>query len=374
MNRTDREPSSPSRVVLVGMMGVGKTRVGEALAERLGATFRDSDQVIEARQEQAIASIFEKRGEAAFRDLERDVIEQLLKEPGDWVLALGGGAVLDEATRKELVASGLLVVWLQAPADELARQTGGDSRPLLAGLDEAQRAERLGALLEERAPFYAAVSNAVVLGGTREAAESAEEIGELLLGEGVVTVDLGEARSYEVRVGAGILARLGAILRELGAPAGRIGVVTDPNVLDLWTEEALRSLAEQGMQPVLAVLPPGESGKRLTEVERVADLFTEGGLDRGSWIVGIGGGAVTDVAGFVAATFRRGIPWVACPTTLLGMVDASVGGKTGVNLGSSKNQVGAFHQPRAVLADVRTLRSLPAREVRSGFGEVVKAA
>ena len=141
-----------------------------------------------------------------------------------------------------------------------------------------------------------------------------------------------------------------------------------------YLEPAARSLREAGLDPMPIVIPPGEASKTLLQAARLYDGFLAAGLDRGSVVVALGGGVVTDLAGFAAATYMRGVAWVAVPTTLLAQVDAGVGGKTGVDLKGGKNLVGAFHQPAAVLADVATLATLPDEELRTGLAEVVKHA
>jgi len=186
----------------------------------------------------------------------------------------------------------------------------------------------------------------------------------------VVNVSLGK-RSYEIRIGSGLIRRLGAGCAEL-----RLGqacaVITDRNVAPLYAEKALASLRGAGFAPRLIVVPAGEKAKALKSVENCYHLLAAQRLERGSFVVALGGGVVGDLAGFVAASYLRGIPFVQVPTTLLGQVDSSVGGKVGVNLPAGKNLVGAFHQPRLVLCDLDTLETLPDREYRAGLAEVIK--
>lgn len=186
----------------------------------------------------------------------------------------------------------------------------------------------------------------------------------------IVPVALGN-RSYDIKIGAGLLSRLGAECArlELGQ---RCAVITDSNVGRRFGKAALRSLSDVGFAPVLVTVPAGEKSKRLAMVERCYDQLAAHRLERKSFIVALGGGVVGDLAGFVAATYLRGIPFVQVPTSLLAQVDSSVGGKTGVNLKSGKNLVGAFYQPRLVLCDLETLATLPRREFVSGLAEVIK--
>ncbi len=186
----------------------------------------------------------------------------------------------------------------------------------------------------------------------------------------IVPVSLG-SRSYAIKVGGGLLTQLGAECAALKL-GQRCAVITDGNVGKKFAKAALKSLSTSGFQPVLITVPAGEKSKRITVVEKCFDELAKHRLERKSFIVALGGGVVGDLAGFVAATYLRGIPFVQVPTTLLAQVDSSVGGKTGVNLRAGKNLVGAFYQPRLVLCDLDTLKSLPKREFISGLAEVIK--
>ncbi len=185
-----------------------------------------------------------------------------------------------------------------------------------------------------------------------------------------LVVGLGE-RSYPIRIGDGILGEIGAELLAISFPK-KIAVVTNPLVGKLYADIVLKALNEAGFSPVRIDIPDGEEFKTLATVNTVYDALMVAGFDRGCGLLALGGGVVGDLAGFVAATFLRGIPFVQIPTTLLAQVDSSVGGKTGVNHPLGKNLIGAFYQPRLVLIDVNTLATLSSRDYRAGFAEVVK--
>lgn len=185
-----------------------------------------------------------------------------------------------------------------------------------------------------------------------------------------VPVSLG-SRSYSIQIGSKLLSGLGAQCTALKLGA-RCAVITDRVVGPLYAPAVLQSLKRAGFDAVSVVIPAGESAKRLGNVERCYNQLAAHRLERKSFIVALGGGVVGDLAGFVAATYLRGIPFVQIPTTLLAQVDSSVGGKTGVNLKAGKNLVGAFYQPRLVLCDLATLRTLPDREFRAGLAEIIK--
>jgi 3-dehydroquinate synthase len=187
---------------------------------------------------------------------------------------------------------------------------------------------------------------------------------------GIVNVPLGN-RSYAIKIGTGLLARLGAECARLGL-GNRCAVISDTNVAPRFGNAAQAALAKAGFAPTLITIPAGETAKRLKTVAACYDRLAAQRLERNSFVVALGGGVVGDLAGFVAATYLRGVAFVQVPTTLLAQVDSSVGGKVGLNLSAGKNLVGAFYQPRLVLCDLHTLASLPLREFRSGLAEVIK--
>ncbi len=185
-----------------------------------------------------------------------------------------------------------------------------------------------------------------------------------------VPVNLGD-RSYTIHIGTGVLDRLGALCDEVGLK-GKCLIITDENVDPLYSGIAQKSLETAGFSVAVEAVPAGEQTKSGEQVFHLYSRCIEAGLDRKSFIVALGGGVIGDLAGYVAATYLRGIPFVQVPTSLLAMVDSSVGGKTGINLPEGKNLVGAFYQPELVLADLETLKTLPPREYRAGLAEVVK--
>lgn len=186
----------------------------------------------------------------------------------------------------------------------------------------------------------------------------------------VISVSLGQ-RSYDIQIGTGLLSKLGHSCQKLGL-AGRCAVITDSHVAGLHADAVLNSLRGAGFDPVCPVVPAGETTKNPREAHRCWETLAAHRLERRSFVVAVGGGVVGDLAGFVAASYLRGIPFVQVPTTLLAQVDSSVGGKVGVNLKAGKNLVGAFHQPKLVVCDLATLNTLPDREYRSGLAEIIK--
>ena len=186
----------------------------------------------------------------------------------------------------------------------------------------------------------------------------------------IVKVPL-DKRSYEIKIGSALLSRIGSECKQL-ALGKRCAIISDKNVAPLYAKAVIKSLASAGFEAELITVPAGETAKSLKTVEFCYDRLAALRLERKSFIVALGGGVVGDLAGFVAASYLRGIPFVQIPTTLLAQVDSSVGGKVGVNLRAGKNLVGAFYQPRLVLCDLDTLKTLPAREFKAGLAEVIK--
>jgi shikimate kinase/3-dehydroquinate synthase len=353
-------------LLLNGFMGAGKSTVGRLVAARAGVPFVDLDEAIEAAAGATVAALFAAEGEAGFRRREAEALSAVLAGPPQ-VVALGGGALLDRARRREALARAV-VVTLGAGAETLAARTHGTGRPLLDAAPD--RAARIRELLEARGEAYAEAHARVETDG-----RSPEQVAEAVLtawARPTIAVPLG-ARSYAVRFAASEPEVAAATVAALGGSG--VFVVTDENVHRLWGAGLAAALAAAGCAPrATVVLPPGEEHKRLATVERALAAMVEAGADRDALVVGHGGGVVTDMAGLAAALLLRGVRWAAVPTTLLAMVDASVGGKTGVDLGLAKNAVGAFHQPSAVVVDTAHVGTESDRAYRSGLAEVVKSA
>ncbi|MCK6209217.1 3-dehydroquinate synthase [Georgenia sp. EYE_87] len=377
--------TSRPRLVLVGLPGAGKTTVGGLLAEALGVDFVDSDQLVERAAGTTVPEMFRTEGEARFRELEHETVVRALAEH-DGVLALGGGAVLHPGTQEAL--RGHTVVLLDVlPEPALARVALSGDRPLLAG----DPAGRFAALRRDRLPIYERVATVTVSTSDRRPEDVAAEVLRAV------------ARSDSSAVPEDALQRLGT---EPASPSGTAGPtripVAGPSSYDVVvgrgldeevvrltdgaaralvlharaTEQLARRLADtlraNGVESVLRHLPDAEEAKTLDVVADCWELLGEQRFGREDVVVAVGGGATTDVAGFVAATWLRGVRLVNVPTTLLGMVDAALGGKTGINTVHGKNLVGSFHLPVGVVCDLDALSTLPAADLRAGLAEVVK--
>jgi shikimate kinase/3-dehydroquinate synthase len=355
-------------IILTGFMGTGKTSIGQLMAKRLRRPFVDMDAVIEERTGRSITQIFQEQGEEAFRALERELCRELAARSG-LVIATGGGALVSAENRALLGATGDIICLRASPDVIMARVGASTNRPKLDGTD---RRARIEALLDERAAAYNAIQLQL---DTSELtlAEAVERALALLWG-------LTEARrlpvhtpsgSYDIVLGEGILSKAGELLTRRLNPSP-VAIITHPIIGEHWGGLLARALEAAGFCPTMIEIPVGEQYKTLDTVRFLYHRLISAGLDRRSAVIALGGGVVGDIAGFVAATFLRGVPFVQVPTTLLSMVDASVGGKVGVDLPEGKNLVGAFKQPEMVLVDPLTLSTLPSEEFRAGLAEVVK--
>ena len=348
-------------IFLYGPSGSGKTTVGSQLADKLALRFIDLDAEIEKTIGQSIPAIMTEKGQVAFRDIESSQLAEYIKGK-DAVISLGGGTLLRDENRDLAEANGQ-VVFLDVELGQLLNRLEHDDnpRPLLTGQLETS----LEALLKERDVHYA--SFPLRVSASSEPREVVWNIQRLLGRYHLRSMP----PVYDSIVREGGLDDLGALLtaRELSGP---LMVVSDEHIAPLYMQPVLASLRKAGFNASELVISAGEAHKNIETIMSIWQACLRMDLDRKSTIVALGGGVVGDMAGFAAATFMRGCRWVGVPTTLLSMVDASLGGKTGFNLPEGKNLAGAFYPPRMVLADPQVLATLPARELRAGLAEVVK--
>jgi shikimate kinase / 3-dehydroquinate synthase len=353
-------------LIVSGFMASGKSSVGKRVSELAGRPFVDLDSRIEARFAASITRIFAEHGEAEFRKAEREELLSVLGAPAGAapVVAVGGGCLVRRDLRLAAIDRAV-VVSLQVSADEVVERVGDDaSRPNLAG-DTRRRAEEL---LELRSTAYAEAHARLQ---TRNA--STQDIAVKALAvwrRDPLGVAAGDS-SYAVDVGSGVAAEQ---LLAACEPSTAILLVSDQNVAPLHAAPLEARFSAAKKRVARFDFTPGEQHKTLASVQQALEAALAAGLDRKSRMVALGGGVTTDMTGFAAASYLRGVSWVGLPTTLLSMVDASVGGKTGVDLGAAKNAVGAFWQPSAVLCDVDYLKTEPERGYRSALAEVVKTA
>ncbi len=339
-----------------GPPGTGKSTIGRLLARSLKLPFIDLDRVIETNAGMSIPQIMEQQGETTFRDLETAALKEtvghassvtnpggLQTRPTESIIALGGGALLRDENRTFAEANGkILLLMAELPTLLERLQSESGKRPLLAG----DLKSKLTSLLEKRREHYNSFSLKIQVDG--KTAEQNAHHAQVALGRHHLSA-MGE---YDVIVG-----------QVSNLPHAGF-VVTDENV-------AKHHLGKLGDIKSI-ILPAGEEHKNLETISRLWKAFLENGLDRKSTVIALGGGVIGDMAGFAASTYMRGIDWIGIPTTLLSMVDASLGGKTGFDLPEGKNLIGSFHPPKLVIADPSLLLTLPEREFRSGMAEVAK--
>ena len=353
--------------VIIGMMGAGKTRVGKEVAHMLRLAFADADVEIEHEVGMKIPAYFDKHGEPAFREVEADLIADFL-EDFDGIFSLGGGAPMTPSTQEALVdyiAQGGCVVYLDAdPKEAMERANRGGGRPMLNGDANA----RWKKLFKERDPVFRNVANVHVHTRGLTPQGAAKKVIDMV-SQRTVHVDGAAIEPYDVVIGEGAMNRLVDVL---GSKPVRIALIhTQP--VQRHSDRARALLRQGGYEVSDIVIPDAEPGKTITVANRIWERLGNEGFTRSDAVVGLGGGAATDLAGFVAATWMRGVRYVNCPTSLLAMVDASTGGKTGINTPQGKNLVGSFYTPAGVLADMNALVTLPNDIFIEGLGEVAKS-
>jgi len=388
------------RIFLIGLSGSGKSTVARLVAGILGWDFADTDQLIEQAAGRSVGDLFAEEGEEQFRFREQVALEQVSRLD-HIVVATGGGAPTTPRGR-DAIGRGF-VVWLAvSPAEAAARLAANpatEERPLLLGDTRG----RLTRLLDARRPFYELADAAVDVEALspRQVAEEIirlwQEAKDHGFGQETRPADGSSPSSppsppaallppphddiaarvttplvsYPIIVRNGALAGLGQRCRDLGL-AGRAFVITDTSVGPLLGQPATEALESAGYTTLRIDIPSGEEHKNLKILELLHDRMLEARIERTDFAICLGGGVVTDIGGFAAATCLRGIDFVHVPTSLLGMVDAAIGGKVGIDHPRGKNMIGAFAQPRAVVIDPSVLASLPERQLRNGFAELIK--
>lgn len=398
--------SRTNRIVLTGFSGTGKSAVAPLLAESLGWELIDTDKVVEERAGKRILEIFRDEGEDAFRELEAQALRDAASGDGV-VISTGGGMVLHEDNRRVMAEAGLVVCLEARPETIHARLVERADhepldRPLLAtenplaritelkaarqhlyalcdwsvqtdGLTPEQVAGEIVRACHELAPAILAAAGRIESIAAPDALPPVSGRTLHAIPEGAACMVNTALREYPVFVGWGILGDLGKRLRDEGLTRFAY-VISDETVWHHLGDEVEASLRAAEIDFDVYTVPPGEASKTQASAGEIYDWLIDHRAERGHAVVAAGGGVVTDLGGYVAATFARGLPLVHVPTSMLGQVDASIGGKVAVNHPLAKNMIGVFYQPRFVLADAATMRTLPAREIKSGLAEAIKHA
>ena len=402
-----------NNIIITGFSGTGKSLVGKEVARRLNWDFIDTDEEIARLAGKSIAEIFQQDGEAKFRELERHIIEKACQQK-QLVIAIGGGAIVDSQNYKLLAQSGLIIC-LEAKPETIYQRLFQDAayssepevRPLLSDDNPLERIRQLKA---SRQPYYANVdwtvhTDNLTIGQVAEEVIRAwgllrfthhphvprqirgrvdeghlfnplpsreRKLGsQLKANKDVACMVETATQSCPIFVGWGLLAKLGEKIKGSGL-SGMVTIVSDEIVFSLYGRKIKEILEDAGFVVNSFVVPPGETTKNIDFAVKIYDFLVEHRVERDDILIALGGGMVGDLAGFVAATSLRGMPWIQVPTSLVAMVDASIGGKVGVNHPRGKNLIGAFYQPSFVLVDCQTLTTLPQRELTSGWAEVIK--
>ena len=374
-------------IILTGFSYTGKSVVGREIANRLGWGFVDTDDEIVSLAGKTIPEIFAQDGEQRFRELERQVLERACLGQNA-VIATGGGAIVDAENRELMTRTGV-VICLEARPDTIHRRLLADAekgkaavRPLLEAPDPEQR---IRSLKGSRQPYYA-LSDWTVQTDNLTIDEVCQEVmrgweyGRRRLSrlpapetKGAALIVTTASQSYPIFIGPGLLPELGQRMQSV-ALSGNAYIISDDQVFPLYGTQVTDSLQKAGFAVNSFVVPQGEKSKSIEVAVEIYNWLVTSNAERGHIIVALGGGMVGDLAGFVAATFLRGMPLVQVATSLVAMVDSAIGGKVAVDHPRAKNLIGAFYQPRLVVSDIDVLKSVPRRELISGWAEVIKHA
>lgn len=356
-------------LVLIGLMGAGKTTIGKKFAEYFSIPFIDSDKEIEITAGCSIADIFEQYGEDEFRRVENQVIQRLLTQ-SPLVLATGGGAFMHPETRRFL-KNNATTIWLHCDLDIIYERIAKNThRPLLNVEDKRSI---LSSLMKRRYPIYAEAD--IIIECEQNNIETTVQQVSTAIEKYYQMHSLPITLSknhYNVFIGSDLLQQAGSLILPL-LKQKKVFIIADQTVANLHLATLTHSLDLVYIEYEVILIPPGEQTKSLHYYEKVTQTILEKNIERDTTILAFGGGVTGDLSGFVAATVLRGVPFIQIPTTLLSQVDSSVGGKTGINTAIGKNLLGAFYQPKAVIADTKTLDTLSQRELQAGYAEIVKA-
>ena len=361
-------------IFFTGFMASGKSRVGRTLAERMGRPFVDTDAIIVERAGKTISEIFEQDGESAFRKMERELIEELAAGEEPKIISLGGGALSQDSIVTAIRKSGLLIRLWATPEVLSERIARKNTRPLMAGLNDEERLAKIKTMLADRELWYSKADFSVESSNDVSEQHVADKILQLLrfYESYAISVETSGGDRYPIFIGKGILPHIGCLLEGLKlSQSHKFLVCTDTTVAKAQSRTLDKIKNQAGGCPVFK-FRAGETNKTLSSLNQLYTFMLHREYGRKSCLLQFSGGVVGDMAGFGAATYQRGVPFIQLPTTVLSMVDSSVGGKVAVNHPAGKNMIGAFYQPRAVVCDLNTLQTLAESEVKAGIAEIVK--
>lgn len=361
-------------IFFTGFMASGKSRVGRCLAERMERPFVDTDALIAERAGKTISEIFEQDGEPTFRKMEREVVEELAASEEPKVISLGGGALSQDSIVTAIRKSGLLIRLWAAPEVLSERIGRKNTRPLMAGLNDEERLAKIKTMLADRERWYSKADFSVESSNEFSEQHVAEKILQILkfYESYALSVETSGGERYPIFIGKNLLPHLGCLLEGLKlSQTHKFLVCTDTTVAKAQSRTLEKIKNQAGNCPAFK-FRAGETNKSLSSLNQLYTFMLHREYGRKTCLLQFSGGVVGDMAGFGAATYQRGVPFIQLPTTVLSMVDSSVGGKVAVNHPAGKNMIGAFYQPRAVVCDLNTLQTLAENEVRAGIAEIVK--
>lgn len=361
-------------IFFTGFMASGKSRVGRALAERMNRPYVDTDAIIVERTGKTISEIFEQNGEVFFRKMERDIVKEFAESKTPHIISLGGGA-LTQSENLDVIRKNGIIIRLWAKPEVLSQRIGRkNTRPLLANLSDEKRLEKIKVMLKEREQNYAHADFSVESSDEYTEDHVIERILYILNFWNCHALDVcpSSGGRYPIFIGKNIIFETGVLLESLKlSPTHDFLICTDTNIAKVQAKTLKDLRVSAANAPVFKFLA-GEKYKTLHSLNQLYSFLLHRGYTRKSCLLQFSGGVVGDMAGFGAATYQRGIPFIQFPTTLLSMVDSSVGGKVAVNHAEGKNMIGAFYQPRAVVCDMAVLSTLPQTEYLAGLAEIVK--
>jgi 3-dehydroquinate synthase len=363
-------PWPSKNVFFTGFMASGKSRIGEQTAKMMNWHFVDTDRYIEEKQGRSISSIFSEEGEPYFREQELKAIIEIC-ENKHTIISLGGGALTQPEVLKFIQQNGILVR-LDASIKVLSERIGRkNTRPLLAGLSDDEREIKISEMLKIREPYYQQADFAIESDEKSSVESIVKKLKQFLIAWSYKKIHVKTpSANYPIFIGDNYLDLLKPIFQSLEIDADFL-IVTDNNVANK-QHHNLRKIQKQSNGAKYFRFPPGEEFKNLQTLNRLFTYMLRKGYSRKTCLLQFSGGVTGDMAGFGAATYQRGIPFVQIPTTLLSMVDSSVGGKVAVNHQLGKNMIGAFYQPAAVLINLDVLSTLEHTEYLAGLAEVIK--
>ena len=354
-------------IILTGMMGTGKSSVGRILANRLGLSFIDMDEYIEKKHGMSIEEIFNIQGEDYFRKAEQDACQELSKSKNK-VIATGGKSLLDERNLEKIFSSGLVFTLLCRTEEVFQRiKTQESRRPLLQ--DDLRK--DIENIYKQRETAYLNLPNKIETSGL-SIVQVVRKILDYLRGEEIEIALNVLGKETSIFVKRGLFSGIEQYLKNIPHD-GRIFILSDKNVFSLYGEKLLSELEKTGEGTSFFLLFPGEKSKNIKNLEKIYNWLYTQGASRSSLFMCFGGGVVSDLGGLAASSYYRGMPLVNVPTTLLGQIDAGIGGKNGINWGEGKNQIGSFYFPEKVLIDPIFLATLNIKQMREGLVEALKA-